>query len=246
MKNKVNINSISYNAYDEMAEYYYKFVDTKPYNAMYERPALLSLLPNVENKTVLDAGCAAGWYTKWLLDKGSNPIAIDFNKNMVDFTRLRTQSKCQVVQADLNEPLDFIPDNSIDIILSSLTLHYIKNWSFVFDQFYKKLRNGGLLVFSTHHPFMDFHLFDEIKNYFETTILHDTWTTDKGKVEVDFYRRPLQDIINPLIQNGFRIQEILEPLPTNEFKKHSPKTYQRLSNNPQFLFVKAKKICPKE
>lgn len=42
-----------------MAEYYFKYVDTKPFNAYYERPATISLLPSVKGKNVLDAACAA-------------------------------------------------------------------------------------------------------------------------------------------------------------------------------------------
>ena len=44
-------------AYDEMAEAYAARIETKPHNAYYERPATLSLLPDVRGKRVLDAGC---------------------------------------------------------------------------------------------------------------------------------------------------------------------------------------------
>ena len=67
-----------------MAEYYFKYVDIKPFNAYYERPATISLLPQVRDQKVLDAGCAAGWYTKWLLEKGASVIALDFSPNMID------------------------------------------------------------------------------------------------------------------------------------------------------------------
>lgn len=60
----INKDSVSLNSYEEMAEYYFKYVDIKPLNAYYERPATISLLPQVRGKKVLDAGCAAGWYTK--------------------------------------------------------------------------------------------------------------------------------------------------------------------------------------
>ncbi len=236
----INKKSISYDSYDKMAKYYYEVVDKKPFNALYERPALLSLLPDVKGKVVLDAGCAAGWYTKWLLDNGAKTIAIDFNKKMVDFTNRRVESQCLVQQADLNNPLDFLADESIDIIISSLTLHYIENWDFVFNQFYRKLKKNGIVVFSTHHPFMDFHMFN-IENYFNTTLIHDEWETNNGKVKVDFFRRPLQDIINPVLNNNFEIIKLLEPFPTKEFEKIQPKTYKRLCNNPHFLFIKAVK-----
>jgi len=48
----LNENSISLNSYEEMAEYYFKYVDTKPFNAYYERPATISLLPSVKDQLV--------------------------------------------------------------------------------------------------------------------------------------------------------------------------------------------------
>ena len=50
----------AYDAYQELARAYADKIDTKPHNAYYERPAMLSLLPEVKDKKVLDAGCGFG------------------------------------------------------------------------------------------------------------------------------------------------------------------------------------------
>ncbi len=231
---------VSYNSYEEMAEYYFKYVDTKPFNAYYERPATLSLLPDVKGKRVLDAGCAAGWYTHWLLDKGANVTAVDFSPNMIEMTKKRVGGKAKVIRADLNEPLDFIQDESMDIVLSSLALHYLKDWNPVMREFNRILKKEGELVFSVHHPFMDFTVFKR-ENYFMTELLDDEWDTHKGKVKVQFYRRPLSKIIAAVIEAGFVMGKLLEPMPTEQFKMEQPKVYDRLTKNPQFLFIKARK-----
>ena len=236
----INKDSVSLNSYEEMAEYYFKYVDTKPFNAYYERPATISLLPQVRGKNVLDAGCAAGWYTKWLLEKGASVIALDFSPNMIEMTKKRVENKAKVIKADLNEPLDFIEDESIDVILSSLTLHYIKNWNLVMSEFNRILKVDGQLIISIHHPFMDFTVFNK-ENYFLTELLDDEWNTNNGKVKVQFYRRPLSAIITPIIDAGFIIERLLEPMPIEEFKIEHPNTYDRLIKNPQFLFIRAKK-----
>lgn len=213
----VNKDSISLKSYEEMADYYFKYVDTKPFNAYYERPATLSLLPDVKEKKVLDAGCAAGWYTKWLLEKDASVIALDFSPSMLEMTKKRVGNKAQVIRADLNDPLNFIEDESIDIVLSSLTLHYIKNWDVLMSEFYRILKKSGYFVFSVHHPFMDFTVFDK-DNYFLTELLEDEWETNMGKVIVQFYRRPLSEIITPVIDAGFIIEKLLEPMRLNNLK----------------------------
>lgn len=237
---KINKHSISFESYETMANYYFKYIDTKPFNAYYERPATLSLLPNVKEKNVLDAGCAAGWYSKWLLDHGASVTAIDFSPNMINMTKKRLENKADIIQADLNERLDFIGNSMIDIVISSLTLHYIKNWELPLREFQRILRPSGYLIFSVHHPFMDFAVFHR-ENYFTTELLTDEWETSEGKVEVQFYRRPLYKIISAVLQAGFTIDKLLEPMPTEKFRQSQPDIYKRLIKKPHFLFIRARK-----
>ncbi|SMD05133.1 class I SAM-dependent methyltransferase [Sporomusa malonica] len=236
----INKNSISLDSYEKMAEYYFTFVDTKPFNAYYERPGTLSLLPCVTGKEVLDAGCAAGWYTKWLIDQGANVTALDFSPSMIAMTQKRVGHRAKVVRADLNEPLSFIADKSIDIVVSSLTLHYLKDWNVAMSEFGRILKQSGYLVFSVHHPFMDFTYFNR-ENYFLTELLEDEWETNKGKVKVQFYRRPLWKIISSVIEAGFTIEELAEPMPTEKFKELQPKIYEKLTRKPHFLFLRARR-----
>ncbi|WP_252187548.1 class I SAM-dependent methyltransferase [Anaeromonas gelatinilytica] len=120
---------------------------TKPYNAYYERPATLSLLPDVKGKVVLDAYRAAGWYTDWLLNQGASVTALDFSPKMVEMTKSKIGERAKIIQADLNEPLDFIEDEEFDIVLSSLTLHYLENWDRVMSEFNRILKEAEMLVF---------------------------------------------------------------------------------------------------
>lgn len=237
----INKDSVSLDSYEEMAEFYFNEVDRKPHNAFYERPGTLSLLPDVKGKRVLDAGCAAGWYTKWLLDNGAQVVAIDFSENMIEMTKKRVGNMAKIIRADLNNTLEFIEDKSIDIIVSSLTLHYLKSWDIAMSEFHRILKDGGQLIFSVHHPFMDFIEFNK-ENYFRIELLDDEWNIASRKVEVQFYRRPLSKIIEAVTSSGFVIEKLLEPMPTEEFKIHNPNSYDKLTKRPQFLFIRAKKI----
>jgi len=113
------------------------------------------------------------------LKKGASVIALDFSPKMIEMTEKRVGTKAEVVRADLNEPLNFIEDESIDVVLSSLTLHYIKNWDVVMSEFNRILKETGRLVFSVHHPFMDFTVFNR-ENYFLTELLDDEWEKEQG------------------------------------------------------------------
>ena len=222
--------------YVPMAKKYAETVDTKPWNAHYDRPAVLSLLPDLARAKVLDAGCGSGWYAEQFINRGAEVTAFDFNAEFVDLTRARLSGRAQVHQADLAEPLSFAATGEFDVVVSALVLHYIRDWPSVLSEFNRVLKAGGILVFSTHHPFMDWKLF-KTEDYFATELLHDEW--EMGKVR--FYRRPLTTMSKDLLAAGFAIERLLEPTPTEDFHRVHPEGYERVLRNPWFLCIRARK-----
>jgi ubiquinone/menaquinone biosynthesis C-methylase UbiE len=229
-------------AYAKLAKDYENNVDTESIaGAYYERPAMMNLLPhNMEKLAVLDAGCAAGWYSEQFLNLGADVTAIDLSPEMVEATRKRLGDKAKVMRHDLSEPLPF-NDESFDLIVSSLTLHYIEDWELTFQEFQRVLKPGGQFVFSVHHPFMDFTSFKR-PDYFTQELLEEEWNKkEAGRVKVVFYRRPLQSIIN-VTAKYFTLKQIIEPQPIMEFKEKSPDWYEHLSRNPHFLIIEATSV----
>jgi hypothetical protein len=49
------------------------------------------------------------------------------------------------------------------------------------------------------------------------------------------------EVINPLIETGFMLDKLLEPLPTPEFKQADPEEYEQLMRSPGFLCLRARK-----
>jgi len=232
---------LAQDAYNELAESYAAIVDEKPHNAYYERPATLSLLPDVNGKRVLDAGCGPGFYAGWLVNHGANVVAIDANEKMVHLARKRVGEGVRVELADIDHPLAFLSDSAFDIVLAPLVLDYVKDWVPVFREFYRVLERGGYLVFSSDHPFVRYDNDPETHDYFSTELVEYVWKGFGFPVSVPYYSRPLGSAINPLIDAGFIIDRILEPRPTEEFKKNAPETYERLNKKPSFMCVRARK-----
>ncbi len=234
MKEKVR------DTFNQMANAYEHSVDSENlYNAEYERPAMMDRLAvDLAGKRVLDAGCAAGWYTSQLLVKGAEAVAIDMSPEMVEAAKRRVGDKAQVMCLDLESPLPF-EEESFDLILSSLTLHYLQDWEATFKEFQRILKPGGTFLFSVHHPLTDLRLLDKAK-YFETELIVDEWKKDGKSFKVPFYRRPLNEILNKTLEH-FTVIKVIEPQPTLNFKERNPVGYRKLMGSPNFLIVESKK-----
>jgi SAM-dependent methyltransferase len=99
---------------------------------------------DVGGKHVLDAGCGPGLYGAELVSSGADVVAFDASGPMVELARARPGDRGEVHQAILGEPLQF-RDHSFDLILCSLTIHYVDDRVAAFSELRRILRPGGAL-----------------------------------------------------------------------------------------------------
>lgn len=228
--------------YDSVAAEYAAKVDSAPFNALYERPAMMRLLPDLSGRRILDAGCGSGWYAEKLIESGAILDAVDSSAAMLDYARERldragkTELGARLQVADLADPLPF-DDDAFDGIVSPLVLHYLREWRPTLREMHRVLRPNGWLLFSTHHPAADAALF-KTRNYFAVEHVVDHWDW-LGRVE--FYRRSLTEIVDSVMESDFVIDKLAEPLPTEELRAASPDVWETLMNQPAFLMILARK-----
>ena len=228
--------------YDQLAAAFAARVDTRAYNAHYERPATLSLLPPVAGQRVLDAGCGPGAYCDWLAAHGASVVGIDSSPKMVALARRRLGGRAEIRRADLGQPLSDLVSGTFDGVLSALVLDYVRDWAPVLGEFRRLLRPGGWLVFSVDHPFDQFYDHPNGGDYFATETVERRWNWPelKGPVILPQYRRPLGAILSALLEGGFDLERLLEPQPQPEFRLLEPREYERLMRRPGFICLRAK------
>jgi SAM-dependent methyltransferase len=223
-------------AYEAIAERFAEHSETSAHNAYCERPATLSLLPDVRGMRVLDAGCGPGFYAEWLSTRGAEVIAIDGSPKMVALTRQRAGPSVIARPWNLLQPLDFLEDGSLDLVLCPLALDAVRDLAPVFAEFHRVLRPAGLLVFSLDHPTHTF--MRSGRDYFATELIADE--PSGFAIPIPYYRRPLTAILEPLSAAGFSLEQLVEARPTDACRQRHPQTYDELSRRPSFLCIRAR------
>ncbi|WP_455465275.1 class I SAM-dependent methyltransferase [Candidatus Hodarchaeum mangrovi] len=223
--------------WDDSAKWFADKVDTKPHNAYYERPATISLLPEVRGLKVLDAGCGPGVYTELLVKKGAEVIAIDFSEKMLEYAKKRIGNKAKFFKADLTQELAFIQSESLDLIICPLVLDSIEQIDITLEEFFRILKPRGYLIFSMGHPMHDFK-YSPSGNYFLNEHFILKWSSG---IDMTHFRRPLSYIINLLCKTGFILERFIEPLPTKEFAKYDKIDFEKLSKQPGFMCIRVRK-----
>ncbi len=236
---------LAYEAYQKLADDYARLIDTKPHNAWYERPATLGLLTDVEGMHVLDAGCGPGVYSEELVRRGAQVVSVDASDRMLELARQRLGPHAIIQHVDLSRPLTMFRDGQFDLVLAPLCLDYIADWLTLFREFRRVLKPQGCFVMSAGHPAFDAEYF-ATNDYFSVEYVECEWTGFGTPVTMPGYRRSLEEFLMPFLSAGFRLDRIVEPLPTEEFRVADPVRYASLMHRPGFLCVRAYKLPDSE
>lgn len=218
-------------------------------NNLFEIPALFSMMPDLKGKKVLDLGCGFGVHCKHFVDAGAElVVGIDISEKMLEVAK--TENSDPKIQY-INMPMEDISKlkEKFDVVISSLALHYVEDFGGVTENVYNLLNENGIFIFSQENPLCTSHsggdrwtrdengnkLYVNLANYGVEGERESVWFVDNVKK----YHRTFSTIVNTLIEAGFAIEKMIEPLPTDELLKKYP-NYKDLFHKPDFLLIKAK------
>lgn len=220
------------------------------YNDFVEQPAIKSAIGDIKGKKVLDLGCGAGGFAKYCVDSGAaEVVGVDISKNMIQ----------QAIKENSHEKIKYIcspiedielANQTFDLIVSSLAIHYIEDYTSLIAKVYRLLAKNGDFVFSIEHPIvsackdMDNWARDEkgnklhwkLDSYHEEGKREKRWVVDG----VITYHRTLSTIMNTLIHQGLTIEQLIEPQATSEGLLKMPKLINE-KRRPSFLIIKSRR-----
>lgn len=211
--------------------------------------ALKKMLPDFTGKDVLDLGCGFGWHCRYAIENGANSvIGVDLSEKMLEKAKeINHLEGIEYVRKAL-EDVDY-PSEKFDVVVSSLTFHYIESYDVMVQNIYHSLKPKGHFVFSVEHPVFtaqgkqdwiygenEEKMYWPVDRYF-TEGKRDTYFLGESVVK---YHRTLTTYINTLIKNGFKINEITEPEPSTEMLNEFSEMKDEL-RRPMMLLISVEK-----
>lgn len=219
----------------------------KGLNELLEQPVMKRLLLPVQNKTVLDMGCGLGHQIRSLLLQDPKWITgLDISQKMLTEAQNRISSpKVEWICSSLE---DFDAGiNRFDLVISSMTLHYIDDLKNLFQKIFNALQPGGQFLFSMEHPICTAALkpweelngekYWPVNRYSEEKLRKQDWFVK----DVEKYHHQLSTIVNTLLTAGFILKNLEEPSPDKELLNLRPDFLQH-AHRPPIVIINCQKV----
>lgn len=219
--------------------------ETSPNNSI-ESPILYELLGEVDGKSILDLGCGDGLFGVELLEKGAaSYTGIEGSKRMFDEASRHLNGTTASVYHSTLENWNF-PNSKVDIVVSRLVFHYIKDLHLIFQGIYNHLKDNGKFIFSVQHPLLLSTFESAVSSKKRTNWVVDDYFSMGERTEpwidevVVKYHRTIEEYYRLLKQTGFKVTDLREGRPKPENFLHKEE-YERRMRIPLFLIVSCEK-----
>ena len=210
---------------------------------------LKSMLPGFKGRRVLDLGCGFGWHCAYAAGQGAAAVTgIDISEKMLDKAKQMTGIHKIIYRCVSIEDYEY-PEDSFDVVISSLAFHYVKSFDFVCVKVRQCLSKDGDFVFSVEHPVFTAQGIQEWVCDDAGTPLYwpvDNYFYEGGRTarfldeDVIKYHRTLTTYVNSLLKAGFEITGLREPVPPDDMLD-TPGAKDEL-RRPMMLIISAKKV----
>jgi len=173
-----------------------------PHNVLMqiEQGAMLSLMPTLQDKCVLDLACGTGRYGLIAQEQGARlVIGVDDSIDMLKQSPLIYLASGSMAQIPL-------VDASVDVVICGLAVGHFPDLDAILNEIARVLADGGYAVISDFHPFQ------------YLTGARRTFTRDNVTYEVEHYPHLYQTVYDASTKAGLSIQGICEPTIDGQLK----------------------------
>ena len=250
--------------WDENAEVWARHVragyDT--YRDLYSNPAFLEFVGDLAGQHVLDAGCGEGYNTRLLAQCGTQMTGVDISARMIELAQAEEEREPLGIRYQVASVsnLSVFASETFDAVVSTMALMDCADYEGGIREFWRVLRPQGMLAFNICHPCFTHAIRGwerddcgepvgiRLGPYFPERSHVERWAFGAAPAQAEvepfsvvYFERNLATYVNVLCTNGFRIEAMMEPRPTEEACRADPRLRKHRLVVPQTLCVKARK-----
>jgi ubiquinone/menaquinone biosynthesis C-methylase UbiE len=240
--------------YNDIAEWYDRYLDERPIYYEVLRPSVLDLAGGLQGTAVCDLACGQGWVARDLARRGARVTGLDLAHNLLALARrYEEQEPLGIVylegDAQYGDPL---PDGGFSGCVCIMALTNIPDLAAVFGTVRRILVPGGWLVFAIPHPCFDTPdaVWTELRDpahpvgrvvtgYFDERRWLASGQSDARGVRgrVAEYHRMLSTYLNTISTAGLILERMVEPRASAAQAEQNPGAREI----PRLLLVRARR-----
>lgn len=159
-----------------------------------------SMLPVLNGKSVLDAGCGTGHFCLHAQKhKAARIIGVDISQVMIG----EAKKNCPTAQFYCSDLSKFnFNEESVDVIICALVIGHIENISIAFKNFSALVKPDGCLILTDFHPVLTLQ---NAKRTFKNPHTQEI-------IEIKHYLHSINEIKSLAESLDFKIEQVQEPL----------------------------------
>ena len=228
---------IALEAYEKIAERFSEKAPSKAENAYIEQPAMRRSVGEVRGLKIFEAGCGPGILAEYLVHEGAKVVGFDVSPKMIELAKKRVPQNATFFVADMAKTLPIGQDGQFDMVVASLSIDYIENWTIPLSEFYRLLKPKGKFIFTIQHPIGSWNWYKPT-SAFGVQYVEASWKdfNDEPVTMPDYYRS-FEEVINPLITAGFRILKVEDLKPIDALRTLDPYKFGKYSKLATFMCV---------
>ncbi|MFC1903737.1 class I SAM-dependent methyltransferase [Chloroflexota bacterium] len=211
-------------------------------------PTILKLSTQSDFTAVIDIGCGPGFLIKKLCSKARRFVGIDMSKEMIKIAKAQCAN---LVNVEIrNSTIENFARNtkmpSFTLAIANMSLMTTLRLDKVLRAVAHLLRPKAHFIFTITHPyFWPFYHGYASKNWFDykkETLIEDIFrisleSPESGPKTIHVHR-PLEQYLCSLAKSGFVVDQICEPMPSEDIRAKYPKLWKY----PRFLGMRCIRV----
>ncbi len=248
----MNIESLKINkeSWEKSAKRFYGRNPLPEYGPMAPREEQMNLFGKVANLKVLDIGCGSGHSLLYMGESGAGELwGIDLSENQINAAKTLLKKQGFLVRL-FQSPMETnpgLPLNYFDVVYSIFAIGWTTDLDQTLENVHSYLKPGGIFVFSWEHP-----LHSRVKHEEGSFIFNKSYQ-EEGPYDHEFWdtqaimqQFKVSTYINKLINAGFKIEEVIEEVYSEEedLQRHVNRWYsfEKAQLIPTTLIIKCSKL----